>query len=170
MTRPRRKLLYLLGFMGCGKTTVGAMLARQLGWPFIDLDTTIEAGQGMSIRQIFEGSGEPFFREIEHAALTEMSKTEPAVIALGGGTFAQQPNIEFIGSMKGATVWLDCPIEELERRCAGITTRPLFRDAQSFRQLHEFRTQFYQKADYRVSTGSAPPQDVVDQIMRLRIF
>ena len=83
----RRRLIYLLGFMGVGKSTVGELLAEKLRWPFIDLDTTIEAGQGTTIREMFENAGEAFFRQIERAALIEASKSEPAVIALGGGTF-----------------------------------------------------------------------------------
>jgi shikimate kinase len=170
MSRHRKKLIYLLGFMGSGKTTVGALLARELGWPFIDLDATLEAGQGMSIREIFELSGEPFFRELERAALTEASRASPAVIALGGGTFVQRPNLEFIRETGGATVWLDCPAEELERRCQGLTTRPLFRDSLSFRQLYEQRLPFYQLAEFRVSTGGMAPQEVVAQILRMKVF
>src|ERR1039458_2871385 len=113
MSRQRRKLIYLLGFMGSGKSTVGKLLATKLGWPFIDLDTVIEAGQGLSIRAIFENSGEVFFRQLERAALTETSKSEPAVIALGGGTFAQPPNVDLIRETGGITVWLDCPAEVL---------------------------------------------------------
>src|ERR1019366_6872581 len=135
MNRQRRRLIYLLGFMGSGKSTVGQLLARALGWPFIDLDTVIEAGQGLNIRVIFENSGEPFFRQIEHVALMEASKTEPAVIALGGGTFAQTRNVDFIRDTGGATVWLDCPPEVLRTRCEGINNRPLFRDAESFSRL-----------------------------------
>src|SRR6266849_7628976 len=119
----RRKLIYLLGFMGSGKTTVGGLLARELGWQFIDLDAVIEAGQSTTIRQIFEQAGEPFFRQIERAALTEASKTEPAVIALGGGTFAQKANFVFIRSTGGTTVWLDCYLLELRRRCGHIDNR-----------------------------------------------
>lgn len=170
MSRHRRKLIYLLGFMGSGKTTVGALLAQELGWPFIDLDATLEAGQGMSIREIFEQSGEPFFRELERAALTEASRTSPAVIALGGGTFVQKANLEFIRETGGATVWLDCPAEELERRCQGLTTRPLFRDSLSFRRLYEQRLPFYQLAEFRVSTGGMTPPEVVSQILRMKVF
>src|SRR5437773_9275479 len=103
MWRHRRKLIYLLGFMGSGKSTVGALLARELGWHFIDLDTTIEAAEGKTIREIFEAEGEAPFRTIEHAVLTEASKTEPAVISLGGGTFAQKPNIDFIRTADAVT-------------------------------------------------------------------
>lgn len=170
MSRHRSKLIYLLGFMGSGKTTVGALLAKALGWPFIDLDATIETGQRQTIPQIFAQAGEPFFRELEHAALTEASKTQPAVIALGGGTFVQQANLEFIRETEGATVWLDCSPEELQRRCEGIDNRPLFRDAASFRQLFDQRLPFYQLAQYRVSSAGRAPQEVVEEILRLKLF
>jgi shikimate kinase len=169
MSRHQRKLIYVLGFMGCGKSTVGALLAQELGWPFIDLDATIEAGQGTSVREIFDRAGEAFFREIERAALVEVSKAEPAVIALGGGTFVQKPNVDFIREMGGTTVWLDCPIEELLRRCEGKNDRPLFRDPVSFTQLFEQRLPFYHLAEYRVSTEGRSPQEVVDQILHFRI-
>ena len=170
MSSRRRKLIYLLGFMGSGKTTVGALLAQELGWPFIDLDATIEAGQGFTIREIFERAGEPFFRQLEHAALTEASKTEPAVIALGGGTFVQSENVGLIQRASGVTIWLDCGLEELERRCAGINNRPLFRDLPAFARLLEYRLPFYRQAEYRVSTEGQSPEDIVKQVLRLRIF
>jgi shikimate kinase len=170
MIRQRRRVIYLLGFMGSGKSTVGSLLAGALGWPFIDLDTLIEAGQGLSIREIFENSGEPFFRKIEHAALTEASKAEPAVIALGGGTFAQPPNVDFIRQSGGMTVWLDCPPELLRGRCAGMEHRPLFRDEQSFTNLFMERVVYYRLADFRISTEGRQPQEVVEQILSLRVF
>ncbi len=170
MARPRRKLIYILGFMGSGKTTVGKLLAQELDWKFIDLDTVIEAGQGQSIREIFDRAGEPFFREIEQAALREVSKTEPAVIALGGGTFAQEPNIELIRDAGGSTVWLDCPFEELRRRCAGIDNRPLFRDPESFVRLLEQRLPYYRLAQHHVLTEGRAPREVVEQILRLDLF
>ncbi|PYV28966.1 MAG: shikimate kinase [Acidobacteria bacterium] len=170
MWRHRRKLIYLLGFMGSGKSTVGALLARELGWPFIDLDTTIEAAQGKTIREIFERDGEAPFRAIERVVLTETSKTEPAVIALGGGTFVQPPNLDFIRSTGGVTIWLDCPLNELLRRCQSINNRPLFRDAASFARLLEQRLPFYQLAEHRVSTQGLAPNEVVDRILRLIIF
>lgn len=170
MGRHRRRLIYLLGFMGSGKSTVGALLAEELGWPFIDLDATIEAAQGHTIREIFEREGEAPFRAIEHVVLTEASKTEPAVIALGGGTFVQRANLDFIRSTEGVTIWLDCGLPELRRRCAGMNNRPLFRDEVSFTQLLTERLPFYRLAEYRVSTDARAPADVVSQILRLRIF
>ncbi|MBZ5561257.1 MAG: shikimate kinase [Acidobacteriia bacterium] len=170
MNRHRRKLIYLVGFMGCGKTTVGERLAQALGWPFIDLDAIIEAGQGVTIREIFERSGEPFFRQLEHAALTEASKSEPAVIALGGGTFVQLTNLEFIRGAGGITVWLDCALEVLRQRCATMNNRPLFRDAESFEQLLNQRLPYYRQAEFRVSTDNRDPAEVVEQILRLGLF
>ena len=166
----RRKLIYLLGFMGSGKTTVGELLARELGWRFIDLDAVIEAGQRATIKQIFEQAGEPFFRQLERAVLTEVSKTEAAVIALGGGTFAQEPNLELIRESGGATIWLDCSLQELRRRCEGIDNRPLFREPESFAQLLDQRLPYYQKAQYRVSTEGREPKEVVEQILSLNVF
>jgi len=170
MARHRRKLIYLVGFMGSGKSTVGALVACKLGWPFIDLDTTIEAGQAMTIREIFEQAGEPFFRELERAALTEVSKTEPAVIALGGGTFVQESNLQFIRDMGGATIWLDTPFEELLRRCETMDDRPLFRDTGTFRELLEQRLPYYRLAEYRVPAGNRTPEEVAEQILRLKVF
>src|SRR5436305_15307215 len=90
MNRQRTQLIYLVGFMGSGKTTVGRLLAEALHWPFVDLDETIEAVQGLTIRQIFEHSGEPFFRELDNAAMTAATKPKTTVIPHGRGTTAQQ--------------------------------------------------------------------------------
>lgn len=156
--------------MGSGKSTVGEILGREMGWPFIDLDTTIEAGQGISIREIFEREGEAFFRQVEHAALTEVSKNEPSIIALGGGTWVQESNLEFIRATGGATIFLDCRLEELRRRCEGIDNRPLFSDPESFARLFHQRLPYYHLAEFHIAADSAPPEEVVRRILRLKIF
>ena len=170
MASHHRKLIYFLGFMGSGKTTIGEMLARQIGWPFIDLDATIEAGQAVSIREIFENAGEPFFRQIEHAALVEASRSEPAVISLGGGTWVQKPNMDFIRAAEGTTIWLDCGLEELRRRCAGVQNRPLFKDPESFAQLYHERVPYYRLAEHHVATEGLTPGEAVEKILRLKLF
>jgi shikimate kinase len=170
MGRHRRKLIFLLGFMGSGKSTVGSLLAQELGWRFIDLDAVVEAGQGATILEIFEKEGEPFFRQLEHAALAEVTKTEPAVIALGGGTFVQPVNLDLIRETRGVTIWLDCPLEVLRQRCAGMDDRPLFRDPAGFAYLLELRMPYYRLAEFRVSTNGRRPEEVVRQILRLNIF
>lgn len=170
MNYHRQKLIYLVGFMGAGKSSVGTILAQQMGWPFVDLDTVIEAGQGASIRHIFERSGEPFFRQIEHAALVEVARRSPAVIALGGGTFVQKANLDLIRQTHGATIWLDCPIKELWQRCSTMDNRPLFRDRESFFELYKQRLPYYRQAEFRVATSGRSPEDIVQEILRLGLF
>lgn len=166
----QEKLVYLVGFMGSGKSSVGALLAKEVGWPFIDLDAIIEAGQGTSIREIFEQMGEPFFRQLEQAALAEVSRKGPAVIALGGGTFAQKPNFDFIRQRGGVTIWLDCPLDELWERCSLMESRPLFRDRMSFSQLYDQRLPYYRQAEFRIPAGERRPEEIAQEILRLRLF
>jgi shikimate kinase len=170
MNNHRQKLIYLVGFMGAGKSSVGKVLAQRLGWPFVDLDAVIEAGQGARIRQIFEQAGEPFFRQVEHAALVEVTKKVPAVIALGGGTFVQRPNFDLIRQTHGAIIWLDCPVEELWQRCSNMDNRPLFRDRESFFKLFEQRLPYYRQAEFRIATGGRSPEEIVMEILRLGLF
>lgn len=169
-----RRLIFLVGFMGCGKTTVGQALARRLGWQFVDLDDLIEARTSRSIVQIFADEGEPTFRRIEHELLSETLAASadrlPRVIALGGGTFAQIQNLELIRKEGGLTVWLRCPVEELRRRCAGITNRPLFRDEKSFLELYRQRLPYYEKADIVIDSTGLKPADVVNKILELGFF
>jgi shikimate kinase len=169
---PIRRRLYLVGFMGCGKSTVGRLLAQRLGWRFFDLDEELERRQGRTIAQIFAEQGEPYFRDVERRLLDETltGSEEPTVVALGGGTFAQADNFDRLRADGGVSVWLDCPLEELRRRCRGLLNRPLFRDAASFRQLFEQRLPYYQKADFRVDADRHDPAAVVEEILRCVVF
>ena len=156
--------------MGSGKTTVGALLARQLAWRFVDLDERIEASAGLTIPEIFERLGEPSFRQIEadqlHAALGRAAELrEGTVLALGGGTYAQPGCPEFLRFSGAQVLWLDSPIEVLLSRCMTMTGRPLFRDESSFRGLYAQRLPSYQLADYRVDSSGDPAQ-VVAEILR----
>ncbi len=157
--------------MGCGKTTVGTLLARQLGWRFEDLDARIEEHTGLSIPAIFEQKGEPAFRLIE-AKQVEMllgqaaESGEPFVLALGGGTYAQPGIPERFRAAGAIVIWLDCPVELLLSRCATVTNRPLFRDEPSFRKLLAARLPFYAQADHRVA-GDSEPSRIVEEILAL---
>jgi shikimate kinase len=171
---PRRRLVALAGFMGSGKTTTGSLLARQLGWRFVDLDAMIEKAAGLAITEIFERLGEPAFRQIEReqleAALGRVAAhEEPTVLALGGGTVAQPGSIERLREAGATIVWLDCPLELLIARCALVTTRPLFRDMAGFRALYEQRLPYYRQAEYRVESADEPRR-TVEQILALDIF
>jgi shikimate kinase len=160
--------------MGSGKTTVGRLLAGQLGWHFTDLDTEIETRSQLSIPAIFEKFGEARFRELEHAELERALGAAAEggfalVLALGGGTLTQPANLELLRGAGTVLVWLDCPVDDLLLRCARMTNRPLFRDEASFRRLHEERLPAYRLADFRVES-SAEPRQVVERILALGIF
>jgi shikimate kinase len=160
--------------MGSGKTTIGTQLARQLAWRFVDLDDRIEDASGLNITEFFERHGETSFRLLEavqlRAALGRaLELREPAVFALGGGTYAQTGAPEFLKSQTVPVIWLDSPIETLLSRCMTMTGRPLFRDEASFRALHAQRLPSYQLADFRVDS-SREPSLVVADILRLGIF
>jgi shikimate kinase len=171
---PPTSVVALAGFMGSGKTTVGTQLARQLAWRFVDLDDLIENASGTRISEFFERHGEPSFRLLEAAQLRAalgraLELREPAVVALGGGTYAQHGAPEFLKSQGVPVIWLDAPIETLLARCMTMTGRPLFRDESSFRALHAQRLASYQLADFRVDS-SRDPAAVVAEILRLGIF
>ena len=107
--------IYLVGFMGAGKTTVGRELAARLDVPFFDLDDLVEAAEKMSIKEIFAQHGEPYFRKRERDILRSTKHLERAVIATGGGTFTFDDNIQFIQS-EGCSVYLSAPYSLLRAR------------------------------------------------------
>jgi shikimate kinase len=156
--------------MGSGKSTIGARLASQLGWRFVDLDERIEATSGITIPQFFERHGEPAFRQLEadelRAALGRaVEQKEPTILALGGGTYAQPGAPEFLRNAGVPVIWLDARIEVLLSRCMTMTGRPLFRDEASFRALHAQRIVSYQLADFRVDSSNDATV-VVAEILR----
>src|SRR5882724_6449992 len=128
--------IYLVGFMGSGKSTVGRLLADQLGWDFVDLDAEIETREQTTINQIFEVRGEAEFRRIETDMIRFWVRTiergMPTVVALGGGAFVHPGNFDLVAN-HGISVWLDCSFDVIQQRLAdeapeqGIT-RPLARD------------------------------------------
>ncbi len=169
-----RRLVCLTGFMGSGKSTVARLLARQIGWQYVDLDKLIAEATGATIPEIFAKLGEPAFRRIEHQQLEKtigeaVAMQRPRIISLGGGTTAQPDNVTLLRERGAALIWLYCPVNELLSRCAHITNRPLFRDEASFRQLYQERLPSYEIADHRVETNIEPLR-VVEQILALGIF
>jgi hydroxypyruvate reductase len=135
--------IYIAGFMGSGKSTVGRILAERLGWDFVDLDAEIENAEACTIASIFEDRGEPEFRRIETDMMRRwVRRIEggiPTVVALGGGAFVHTGNFDLIEN-HGISIWLDCSFEEIMRRLGDIPMdRPLARDPEMFRTLYEER-------------------------------
>ena len=151
------RAVFLVGFMGAGKTSVGRTLSARLDWPFQDLDDLIQSRDGRSIQQIFLQSGEAEFRRLEHAALQELVaelKVAPRIVGLGGGAFVQTANFELIQQSGVPAVFLDAPVEELWQRCREQSVvRPLQRDHGEFCALYEDRRPRYLKAAVHIDTA-----------------
>ncbi|MSV34221.1 MAG: shikimate kinase [Bryobacterales bacterium] len=165
--------IYLVGFMGCGKSTIGARLADELGWSFFDLDQEIEKAAGEPVTEIFKRHGEAEFRRLETEALKQRVQDvrggRPQVVALGGGAFTVQDNYE-LATTHGVTIWLDAPLDVIEKRIAVETHRPLAADPVRFRALYEDRRQAYARADYRIETFDLEKDYVVARILALPLF
>jgi len=139
--------IYIIGFMGAGKTTVGLELSRRLDIPFFDLDELIVASEGMPIREIFAEKGEPHFRRREMELLRSTQHLEHGVVATGGGTFTFEENIQFVLA-HGLSVYIQAPIAVLMRRIGEkAAERPMFRDEASLRELYQYRLRYYKMAD-----------------------
>jgi shikimate kinase len=162
-------VVVLVGFMGAGKSSVGAALSRKLGWPFEDLDERIQAREQRSIEQIFRQSGEAVFRQLEHAALQSLVGEPGAfarIVALGGGAFAQANNAALLEEAGWSTVFLDAPAEELFRRCQEQQLeRPLRGNVTEFRRLFEDRRPCYLKAGLRIETVGKDVDQVAEEMI-----
>jgi shikimate kinase len=166
--------LYLIGFMGSGKTTIGRLLAERLGWSFADIDEDIEAKHHSSISEIFDTLGEDVFRRMESEALQArvrvVARGIPMVMALGGGAAAQPQNIELIEN-HGVTIWLRCPFETVVRRVTQDNpNRPLARDMKKFEELFNARQATYGRADFQIDIESDNPEAAVEAIWKLPLF
>jgi shikimate kinase len=176
----------LLGVMGAGKSTIGWQLARILGFGFLDVDQWIEQQQGKPVHQIFTDDGEDYFRQIEHAAIAEISKVRNHVIAVGGGAVMDDDNWRMMREL-GVSVWVNTPPAEIARRLVmkpdEVAKRPLLHDVvnaaskdERFRLLHDriaaliqSRQQRYQEAQLSVvqsySTPEAAAKLIKDQLI-----
>lgn len=159
-------MIFLVGFMGAGKTTVGQALADAMGWRFADLDRLIEQREGRSIREIFETRGESEFRRLEGEAIVRCRQLRRAVIALGGGAYIAETNRAHLREI-GLTVWLDCPLEVCLQRITGDDARPLLRSREEMSELFERRRTAYGLADITVETGDRLPEELAAEILAL---
>ncbi|SEM58619.1 shikimate kinase [Sphingomonas gellani] len=159
--------IVLIGLMGVGKSTVGRRLAARLRLPFVDADVEIEGAAGMTIAEIFDRFGEPYFRDGERRVIARLVDGTPKVIATGGGAFLQDETRQLILEQSIA-VWLDAPPAVLAERVSRRDTRPLLRGRNPLQVLTELarvRNPIYALAPYRVASQKAPHEATVSRIM-----
>jgi len=159
------RAVFLVGSMASGKSTVGAELARRLGWDFVDLDARIEAREQKTVPEIFRDHGEPGFRVAESNALQHLTRSleRNSVVALGGGAFAETTNRALLRNWP--SVFLHAPVEELWQRSQtdGIE-RPLRKDRDQFVRLHAERLPCYRQATIMVETSGRDVASVCAEI------
>ncbi len=161
-----RTALFLVGFMGSGKSTVGRLVAGELGLEFRDSDEVIAGSYGKTVEQIFREDGEAAFRDLECDVAEQLCSGGPLVAATGGGAFLSfRSRSRMIAS--GITVWLDVPLATIRTRMAGDSPRPLWNpdDPIAMRLLYEKRRPSYALAGHRV--GATDLEAAVGQVVRL---
>ena len=172
----RQGAVFLVGFMGAGKTSVGRALGQRLNWVFEDLDDRIAEHEGRTVAEIFRDSGESAFRRAEHNALkhllAELRGGSAKIVALGGGAFVQPENAALLKAAEVPTVFLDAPVENLWQRCCAQasesgTERPLLRSKEQFRKLHESRRPAYAKAAIRIQAGNRTVEAIAAGIVEM---
>jgi len=172
----RKDRVYLTGFMGCGKSTIGPILANTIGYGFVDVDKKIERVEGRSISQIFTEKGEKHFRDLERAILVEVSALPRTVISLGGGTITIAENLDLVLAT-GLVVYLKITPEQLFHRLRHRSDRPLLRSADGnqlsdeelrsrIHHLYEAREPLYARADIILPTDGTKLGLTVDNIVR----
>lgn len=163
-----KKTIVMVGMMGAGKTAVGRALAARLGVPFLDSDAEIEAAANMTIPEIFERDGEPFFRRKESQVIARLLDEERCVLSTGGGAFLNEGNRAAI-SERGVSVWLKADLDVLWNRVRHKDTRPLLRTPDphaTLRSLYEARVPVYAEADLAVtSDGQTSIDEMVDRVV-----
>lgn len=167
MAEPPQRVV-LVGFMGVGKSTVGPLVAQGLGWTFLDMDTRIEEQAGCSVAEVFRDGGEPAFRALELEVAREAALRAQAVIAAGGGAFAQPATREVL-RRDAIAVWLRCDLPTILARIQGDGRRPLAANRAIIQSLLSERESSYQLADETVEASEGSPETVARAVLgRLR--
>ena len=163
--------IYLTGYRGTGKTSVGKILADRMGRPLVDLDELIESTHGKTIREIFDSGGETLFRNLEAACLKEVADRSGEIVALGGGAILRKENRDLITN-SGKCVWLDADAQTIADRIYGDETTQQRRPALTqLGQMEEIRTlltkresRYQEASQYRIDTAGKTVQEIASQI------
>jgi shikimate kinase len=153
--------IVLVGMMGAGKSSIGRRLAARLGIPFVDADAEIESAAGMTIPEIFDKHGEPYFRAGEKRVIARLLDNGPQVLATGGGAVMDQNTRDLI-HIKGISVWLKADADVLIKRTKRRNDRPL---VEKIRDLLPKREPLYAMSDITVHSRDEPHDMIVDEIM-----
>ncbi len=173
----KKQIVYLAGFMGAGKSTIGPILANTLGWDFYDLDRVIENESGKKVKDIFGEFGEEYFRKIETETLINISGGNKLIIALGGGTMTRHENIEILRKY-GITVHLIISPESAYARLKFKRDRPVLtgdgksdiskeKMMEKINDLLITRKKFYEKAEIQIDTENIPVGITVDKLAKI---
>jgi shikimate kinase len=156
--------VYLVGFMGAGKTTVARALAKRLDWRVEDIDDRVEKRERRDIPTIFRQEGEPYFRAIEQEELIALLPARGVVVATGGGTIVDAVTREMM-LRDGVVIWLDAPFATILDRVPSDGRRPLAADRIEMESLYNQRLMAYSRAHLRIDAGRGSVEDLVDQIV-----
>lgn len=163
---PQNKNIYITGFMGCGKTTVGRLLAKKLNRKFVDTDSRIEEKAKTTINQVFEDHGEAHFRELESQEIKECDQQNSLVVSLGGGAILDPRNQLIL--KKGIWIFLQTPFPIIEERVMRKSHRPLATESQKLEELYKKRMPVYQKAEHIIDCDGDSEkvcQEIIKQII-----
>lgn len=159
--------IVLVGMMGAGKSSIGRRLASDLNLAFVDADTEIESAAGMSIPEIFEAHGEPYFRSGEARVIARLLESGPKVLASGGGAFINPQTRELIRT-RGISVWLKADLDVLLRRIKRRSDRPLLKTddpERTLQRLIEERYPIYAEADVTIHSRDVSHEAIVADII-----
>ena len=156
--------IYLVGFMGAGKTTLATTLSSKLGWQTKDTDELVERREGMTVADIFSKRGELYFRAVEHTILSEVVSIRHAVVATGGGTYADPTN-RLIIDRDGVSIWLDVSLKRATERLPDDGLRPLAHDHSRMEKLFHTRQASYRHAQIRLDAEHASADELSHQIV-----
>jgi shikimate kinase len=164
-TQPRR--IVLTGFMGSGKSTVGPLFARRMGWQFLDVDEVIEAEAQTTIAEIFSRQGEAAFRELEHATIARLIANDSLVLALGGGAIENAATRTLLTTDPGTLlIHLEVELATTLARCRGTEgARPVLADEANLAGRYERRLPLYRTAHHSIPADLLTPAQVVDAIL-----
>lgn len=161
--------IYLVGFMGTGKSSVGRELAKKIKWQFMDLDELIELREKRDIPHIFAQDGEPYFRRLEKRVLKEVSKETKFIVACGGGIVLDKENIKIMKE-QGRVICLTASPKEILNRTKGCAHRPFLNVADPKKQIElllKLRAPFYARVDKTIDTSKISIKEVVEKISQI---